>query len=184
MINPKTIDLSSLPSLPIEQRKNLPVAAGIYFAIDSLGSVQYIGRSANIKQRWLNHHRSSELQEVDRVKLAWIEVSDCSMLPEIESALIEWFKPILNARRLPSLSSPSRGILVQRTVEVEVFNLNLKIKEARKADSRSITELSAAAGMSAANWYRIESGEPILPESTLRKIEIVLGVDFGVRFDD
>ncbi|ABW32246.1 conserved hypothetical protein (plasmid) [Acaryochloris marina MBIC11017] len=38
--------------------------------------------------------------------------------------------------------------------------------------------------MSATNWYRIESEKQLLPEETLRKIESVLGVDFGIKFDE
>ena len=37
MIKPDALNLSILPSLPIEQRKALPEISGIYFAIDSLG---------------------------------------------------------------------------------------------------------------------------------------------------
>jgi hypothetical protein len=38
--------------------------------------------------------------------------------------------------------------------------------------------------MPSMNWYRIEAEEQTLPEETLQKIEEVLGVDFGVVFDD
>ena len=37
--------------------------------------------------------------------------------------------------------------------------------------------------MSQMNWYRIEKEEQDLPEPTLLKIEEVLGVNFGVKFD-
>ena len=66
------------------------------------------------------------------------------------------------------------------SVRVEVPNLGEKIKAARKADSRSITQLAAAAGMSAQNWYRIENERQSLPGETLKLLESVLGVDFGV----
>lgn len=73
---------------------------------------------------------------------------------------------------------------VRKTIDVDIPSLGAKIREARKADSRSLTELAAAAGMTTANWYAIE-GEEIkaLPEETLRRIEEVLGVDFGARFE-
>jgi transcriptional regulator with XRE-family HTH domain len=69
---------------------------------------------------------------------------------------------------------------VTKTVRVQVPSLKERIKEARSKDSRSITQLCAEAGMTTANWYRIESGKQSLPIETLRKIEEVLGVDFGV----
>ena len=39
--------------------------------------------------------------------------------------------------------------------------------------------------MTPMNWYKIEAEETKgLPIETLRKIEELLGVDFGVKFDD
>ena len=61
MINPESIDLNSLSSLPLSDHSSLPGILGIYFAVDSLGSVQYIGRSVNLRQRWVNHHRHNQL---------------------------------------------------------------------------------------------------------------------------
>ena len=72
---------------------------------------------------------------------------------------------------------------VERTVVVSAPGLGKKIKKARKADERTLTDICAAVGMTTANWYRIEAEKQILPEVTLRKIESVLGVDLGVRFD-
>lgn len=38
--------------------------------------------------------------------------------------------------------------------------------------------------MTRTNWYRIEAENQTLPVDTLRKIEQVLGVDFGVEFSE
>jgi hypothetical protein len=56
-ITPEQINLSTLPSVSLDCRKDLPECPGIYFAVDSAGTVQYIGRSNNIRQRWSQHHR-------------------------------------------------------------------------------------------------------------------------------
>lgn len=93
MINPETLDLSTLPSLPLSDRKQLPAIPCIYFAISS-GTVQYIGMSKNLRNRWVNHHRLSRLSLNSNI--AWLKVSDISLMPEIENALIHWFKPPLN----------------------------------------------------------------------------------------
>lgn len=70
---------------------------------------------------------------------------------------------------------------VKKVIEIEVPELGKRIKKAREANKRSLTDLCAAAGMTTANWYRIESEDTkSLPIETLRKIEDVLGVDFGV----
>lgn len=51
MFTPDQVNFSTLPSLPLECRKALPECSGIYFAIDSQGVVQYIGKSSNLRQR-------------------------------------------------------------------------------------------------------------------------------------
>lgn len=90
-INPLT-----LPSVPLVDRRQLPDASGIYFVLSSDDKVQYIGRSVNLQQRWIQHHRLSHLAKLSGVRLAWLEVSDASLLPEIEQALIQWFNPPMN----------------------------------------------------------------------------------------
>ncbi|MBD2076317.1 helix-turn-helix transcriptional regulator [Phormidium sp. FACHB-592] len=72
---------------------------------------------------------------------------------------------------------------VVRSQKITVPALGDKIKAARKADSRTLSAIAAAAGMSTQNWYRIEEERQTLPEETLRLIESVLGTDFGVKFD-
>ena len=72
---------------------------------------------------------------------------------------------------------------VIRETVVDVPNLGQRIKQVREADPRSLKSICEIAGMSQMNWYRIEREEQDLPESTLRKIEEVLNVSFGVNFD-
>ena len=74
---------------------------------------------------------------------------------------------------------------VRKTIDINVPNLGGKIKEARERDSRSLSEICRQMEMSNMNWYKIESEETkALPIETLRRIEEVLGVDFGVKFDE
>lgn len=95
-INPKTLDIKTLPWLPLEEKAAFPKKSAIYFAIDSQGTVQYIGRSANVRQRWGNHHKYDVLSEIGNVKIAYLFVDAVELLPKIEAALIEWFNPPLN----------------------------------------------------------------------------------------
>ena len=76
------------------------------------------------------------------------------------------------------------GVKVIRTLELSVPGLGDRIKNARENDPRSLSVICGAIGMSATNWYRIESEKQLLPEETLRKIESALNVDFGVKFDE
>ena len=71
MINPETLDLTTLPSLPLSDRKLLPVVSCIYFAMSN-GIVQYIGRSKNLQQRWMTHHHIEDLGTDSHI--AWLEI--------------------------------------------------------------------------------------------------------------
>jgi len=72
-------------------------------------------------------------------------------------------------------------MIVRRVVDIEVDGLPGRIRRARMADSRPLTEICALAGMTCTNWYRIESGRVrALPIDTLRAIEDALSVDFEV----
>jgi hypothetical protein len=84
------VNIDDLPSLPLEERSQLPPVPAIYFAIDSLGQVQYIGRSINLQQRWISHHQTRHL---DGARIAWMLVDSIELLPEIEKALVQWFNP-------------------------------------------------------------------------------------------
>ena len=74
---------------------------------------------------------------------------------------------------------------VRKVIDVEVPGLGERIKEARETDRRSLAEICRQMPMSPMNWYKIEAEETkALPIETLRRIEEVLGVDFGVSIDD
>lgn len=77
------------------------------------------------------------------------------------------------------------AVKVRRSIDVETKGLGKKIKEARKADGRPVEVLASEAEMSRTYWHDIEAERirDALPEETLRKIEQVLGVSFGVVFD-
>ncbi|WP_026734911.1 helix-turn-helix domain-containing protein [Fischerella sp. PCC 9605] len=72
---------------------------------------------------------------------------------------------------------------VTKTISIDVPDLGAKIKAAREADPRSLKAICKAVGMSQMNWYRIEDEKQSLPIEKLRKIEEVLGIDFGVNFE-
>jgi len=96
---PGQIYLPDLPSLPLNDRQKLPSIACIYFVLENDWLV-YIGRSRDLRFRWRQHHRYHDFQDLENVKIAWLEISEPSLLHEIEMALIAWFEPYLN--RTPS----------------------------------------------------------------------------------
>lgn len=96
-MNPSTINPLTLPSLPLTERSRLPSCAAIYFALSN-EEIFYIGRTTNLRQRWTVHHLLKQLLSKKLVRVAWLECSDTNLLPEIEAALIDYFKPLLNKR--------------------------------------------------------------------------------------
>ena len=70
---------------------------------------------------------------------------------------------------------------VFKVIAVQVPGLGDRIKDAREKDKRSLAALCREAGMSRESWYNIESEKQKLPIETLRKIEQVLNVDFGIE---
>lgn len=132
MIAPNSIDLKTLPALPLSRRKELPQTAGIYFAIDAGGVVQYIGQSINLRQRWLQHHRQTALTFVHDVRIAWIEVNELSLLKEIEGKMIRHFKPLLNGLKMkPDTDSPD--ILIPQLAVVKTDHSLLTEEEVKAA---------------------------------------------------
>lgn len=194
MIEPASLDISSLPWLPLSEQNAFPQRPTIYFAIDSTGLIQYIGRSVNPRQRWKSHHQFNNLSKIGQIRIAYLFVDSPDLLPDIERALIQWFKPPLNKAMCRVSESgktdtcktkDSGAIRVRKVIDIEVPGLGARIKQARELDSRSLIQICADAGMTPANWYKVEKEEAkVLPIETLRKIEAVLGVDLGVKFDD
>jgi hypothetical protein len=95
--------IDQLPSLRLSGRESLPSTAGIYFAYTKLG-VEYVGRSVNINQRWKNHHRTPELEQIEGIQIAYLEVEPPDLLPEIESLLIELLDPPMNGSSIPAIA--------------------------------------------------------------------------------
>ncbi len=95
MNSPITITPSALPSLPLDERRDLPDAAAIYFVLAG-DTVLYIGQSRALRQRWLAHHRLKQLNAHGGCRMAWMQVDDVSLLDGIERACIAHFNPLLN----------------------------------------------------------------------------------------
>lgn len=97
MIDPQSVNIEALPWLPLDERLTFPRQPAIYFAIDPLGIVQYIGMSKDPRRRWYLHHRYAELEQIGNIRIAYLFVDKPVLLSSIESALIAWFNPPLNA---------------------------------------------------------------------------------------
>ncbi len=71
-IAPKSINIFALPSLPFEQKNNLPSLACLYLVLSSSNEVLYIRRSKNLCKRWKQHHCQQEVEKLERIKIAWL----------------------------------------------------------------------------------------------------------------
>lgn len=95
-------EFSTFPYLRLADRQRLPECCAIYFAI-AREQVLYVGQATNLRNRWQNHHRLSQLEAVNRrceVKLFWLNCIQ-SQLNELERQYIEHYCPILNQTKVP-----------------------------------------------------------------------------------
>lgn len=164
MITPESINLSELPSLPLECKANLPLRCqGIYIALSAKGEVLYVGRSKDIQKRWRSHSRFKHLKQIQGSRLAWLEVSDPYLLRILEPALIEYFKPEFNDPKYTSSYPQKKG------VQVGIVNLRkcLNLTQRQVAQATGVTEQTIS------NWevglYKIR----LTPKQTLNLCRVL-----------
>ena len=78
------------------------------------------------------------------------------------------------------------GVKIRRIErrEIEVPDLEKRIADAQRNSGKSIAEVCRIVGFSRSYWYQMVNGkEEAIAEETLRKIERVLDVDFGAKFN-
>lgn len=96
-----TITLSKLPSIQFTDRKSLlPDSPGVYFVLGATGEVLYVGRARRMRTRWRGHH-AGERMVSQAGTIAWLAVDDRYLLPQMEDACIEYFRPTLNKNPRP-----------------------------------------------------------------------------------
>jgi len=99
MIDTSAVTPAALPSVSIDERRELPDTAAIYFVLTGT-AVLYIGQSVSLRQRCLAHHRLAQLNERGGCRIAWMMVDDTSLLDELEQACITHFQPVLNGTEI------------------------------------------------------------------------------------
>ncbi len=167
MVNPESIDFSSIPSIPLEDRRSFPRESCIYFAIDSLGEIQYIGKTVDLKSRWAGHHRQSQLEQIGGVRIAYLSMP-AGLLDEVENALIDWFDPPLNS-----------SFLERHRSDVKC-QIAVHLKEIRKRQGFSQHSLAVAIGMTLGTVQKIEYGKAkSIPFDVMGRLCNVLGCQPG-----
>jgi len=171
MINPSNIDISTLPSVPLEDRSQLPQTPCIYFAIDSQSVIQYIGKSINPRQRWSLHSCRKPLERMGGVKISYFQCS-LELLDEIELCLIDWFQPPLNRQGIKQFRQ-KQGVRVRQIKEIEIEGLGERIKKARLDSKKPLDKICEEVGVSRTYWYDLEKEtlKGTLSIENVRKIE-------------
>lgn len=124
-----------LPSRTLSERRSLPKCPVIYFIIDG-DKVAYIGRTVNLASRLSSHHRFNEFKSNPRV--AWLQCNDKSLLPDLEKALINYFKPLLNGQKIQDADRRDRRINV--IIPSSIFEL---VKNLAESERRSQSQTAA-----------------------------------------
>lgn len=102
-VAPKPIDVQAIPLLTLpfvdfNNRKALPTYAAIYFVLNAHGTVLYIGQTQCLFQRWQGHF-FDRFRAHDASRIAWLVMSDDTLLKPVEKACITYFDPICNTRK-------------------------------------------------------------------------------------
>jgi hypothetical protein len=110
MIELATINPFALPSATIADRKQMPKITGIYFVVAGEDKILYIGKTTNLRNRWGSHHRLAQFRGIESVRVSWLEISDGKLLGAIEDALINYFLPVYNGRKVLRAVAHKEGI--------------------------------------------------------------------------
>ncbi|MEM8719645.1 MAG: GIY-YIG nuclease family protein [Cyanobacteria bacterium P01_G01_bin.39] len=87
-------------SVDLKDKDSLPEEPGIYFVIDK-SNVYYIGMTTNLQKRWYSHHKQSEIDSLSEIKISYLNCLPKHYLKNLESTLINHFKPSLNILENP-----------------------------------------------------------------------------------
>jgi DNA-binding Xre family transcriptional regulator len=175
MIDPKSLNIAALPALPLTDRQSFPPVSCIYFAIDSQGEIQYIGRTVNMQQRWITHHRYPVLAGMEQIRIAYMPVEP-DLLPSVEAALIDWFDPPLNGARTERICKqliPGVRYMFSRLP-------NLMVERNPKMTQRS---LASELKISHTTINKLYNGQPLKARIDPETVEIICNY-FGCEVGD
>ena len=127
----------SLLALPLEERNNLPTTPAVYLVYQE-DKLLYIGKTKNLKSRWLGHHRLVQFVEAGSgVYIAWFPCDE-EQLEAMEDAFIELLDPELNGEPLLGTNQRSR-VISFRFSHIEIQALSTL----QKPDDKSLNQTAA-----------------------------------------
>lgn len=119
---PESLPFLALPWKRLQDRKDLPNCAAIYFVCDANSRVLYIGRATRLSQRCMSHNRLPQCRTIAQCRIAWLEVTEPALLQAIEEACIAYFCPPWNGHAEP-------GALTTTKITPEALRLLQQIAE-------------------------------------------------------
>ena len=90
----------TFPWVKLEDRAQLPEIRACYFVLHG-DQVLYIGRTKDLKKRWVSHHILRNYKLPDSIKIAWYEAQPNWSLEKMERSLIKDYKPTINVQSKP-----------------------------------------------------------------------------------
>lgn len=97
------IDWKLWNKVPLRSKYLLPEYSGIYIVTDQIDFVLYVGKSKNIKARWIGHHRHKQLirrDKKDRKFFIYFNHFPIERLDEEERYYINLLCPSLNSTKI------------------------------------------------------------------------------------
>jgi transcriptional regulator with XRE-family HTH domain len=190
---PETIDIVSLPSVPLQDSIALPQSPAVYFVLNDANVVLYVGRTKSLASRWKAHHRIDDFLKVPHLRIAYLVITDTSLLVDIEKALIAYFAPPLNGRypdrsrsiETTKIMAPANDatLPLQAPVaspfddRVALRTCGAVIRHHRVAQGLTQHGLASLVGLSRDAIYALERGRAWLGARHLLHIAHVLGID-------
>lgn len=132
----KSFDITSLPTVLLDNKDRLPNVSAIYFVLSQQNKILYIGQSKALNKRWKHHQKLKDISQYESVKIAYLVFSIPDFLFEIEQALIRHFNPSLNLCNSFNQKSDEvwekLGILAKEKNMTRADYLNWRIEEEEK----------------------------------------------------
>lgn len=108
---PRTVKaVLKLPFVDYRDRWRLPQTSAVYFAVINRTSIEYVGSTGNLKQRWGTHHHRVRLAAMGDVTIAYVECEYGPVLWGAEAAAIRQFWPALNLETVQKIKHGYRGL--------------------------------------------------------------------------
>lgn len=120
MILPASVDLNSLPSVPLSQAHSLPAIAALYFCLSNSQPL-YIGITGDLNRRWQAHHKTIALLNYSDVKIHYLAIAPEQVTDNLERQFIDYWQPSLNKR--------SGCIQPRHTLSIDIDVENLLLRE-------------------------------------------------------